>query len=276
VIRHAFFERRSYVDPQFPVNAFQGKTFRFLAHWHNEVELVLVLSGSMVAGINREKRLLKAGDFALSLSGDVHWYDFGESPGTVLILIFRPEVVGHADGWPLASNLPSRFVPADVPHAERIGNLMRDITGEVQRGDKAFQLVVRGQIALLCGLVERYWGVPGGRENTCGGSNQPVRDAIEFVHRQYRRPLMLDDVAQAAGLTPGHFSRVFSRAVGSNFRTYLNGVRVEAAEQLLLTTDASVTAIAFECGFDSLRTFNRAFKAKRGVAPRALRQPLST
>ena len=53
---------------------------------------------------------------------------------------------------------------------------------------------------------------------------------------------------------------------GKTFVEYLNGIRTSHAKNLLLTTNISVTDIAYECGFGSIRTLNREFLKKYGCS----------
>ena len=52
-----------------------------------------------------------------------------------------------------------------------------------------------------------------------------------------------------------------------NFRKYLNLYRTEQACNLLRTTQKDISDIALDCGFQTLRSFNRAFKAATGLTP---------
>ena len=63
----AFAEHRSYL-PQLGVYAHSGKGFDFLAHWHPDVELFLVLEGTLTIGINGARRSLRAGELAVCAS----------------------------------------------------------------------------------------------------------------------------------------------------------------------------------------------------------------
>ena len=74
-------------------------------------------------------------------------------------------------------------------------------------------------------------------------------------------------LASAAGMIPDTFSRIFNKYTGMNLPDYINGERVKAAIEMLEATDKSVTRISMETGFESLRTFNRAFRKITGESP---------
>ncbi|MNE93692.1 HTH-type transcriptional regulator YesS [compost metagenome] len=56
-----------------------------------------------------------------------------------------------------------------------------------------------------------------------------------------------------------------------SFISYLNHIRVNKAEEMLLNTDKSIIDIALDCGFTNVRTFNRVFKQFRHNTPSSLR-----
>jgi AraC-like DNA-binding protein len=81
-----------------------------------------------------------------------------------------------------------------------------------------------------------------------------------------------EDAARAAGLSPYHFHRVFREVFRETPHVYLTRYRLFKAQQLLLSTDRSVTDICLECGFHSPPSFTHLFRRYFGQTPRELRQ----
>ncbi|GHT87980.1 hypothetical protein FACS1894137_15920 [Spirochaetia bacterium] len=77
----------------------------------------------------------------------------------------------------------------------------------------------------------------------------------------------MDDAANDAALSKFHFTRFFKEQTGQSFHAYLSMVRVSHAVENLIKTDISITDIAYQCGFSSLKTFNRVFKTYTGKSP---------
>jgi AraC-like DNA-binding protein len=100
-----------------------------------------------------------------------------------------------------------------------------------------------------------------------------VREARAFVEREFRNAdLTLADAANAAGLSPAHFSHVFHRATGETFTRFVQSRRAAEAKRLLETTPKEITSICFECGFNSLTHFNRVFRRFERCSPRQYRK----
>jgi AraC-like DNA-binding protein len=79
------------------------------------------------------------------------------------------------------------------------------------------------------------------------------------------------DLARAAGLSPGHFSREFRCTFGEAPHQYLLTRRLERATTLLRNTDRTVTEICFAVGLVSVGSFTTSFRRVYGVAPLAYR-----
>lgn len=88
-----------------------------------------------------------------------------------------------------------------------------------------------------------------------------------MVADRYAEPLTLGTAAREAGMAPAAFSRLFSRGIGRSWTEHVIDVRLAAARQRLLHTDAPIATIAHDCGFANLANFNRRFRAASGTTP---------
>jgi AraC-like DNA-binding protein len=95
--------------------------------------------------------------------------------------------------------------------------------------------------------------------------------AKDLADAWYFRPLGVDDLARAAGLSRAHFSREFRRAFGESPHAYLLTRRLERAAALLRTTDRSVAEICFDVGLRSVGSFTTSFTRTYGRSPTAYR-----
>ena len=88
----------------------------------------------------------------------------------------------------------------------------------------------------------------------------PVRRAKQYVQQRYSQPLTLEEVAGYVGFSPAYFSSVFKKHTQINFSDYLVQVRIEAAKNLLRTTDQSVAEISAAVGYPDDKYFRKLFK----------------
>jgi hypothetical protein len=96
---------------------------------------------------------------------------------------------------------------------------------------------------------------------------EAIRRARHYVRDHLGDRMTLEEIAQHAGLSQHHFSRLFRAATGLTLTDYINRSRIEAARQLLLKADARVSEVAFEVGYQSLSQFNRSFLRITGRSP---------
>lgn len=94
-----------------------------------------------------------------------------------------------------------------------------------------------------------------------------VQCVMDYIAAHYMEPLIVQSLAQHFHYSRAWFSTWFQSAAGVSPYAYLLRCRLEAARQQLLHTDASVRAIAEQCGFASDSAMIRAFKAKTGKTP---------
>jgi len=104
-------------------------------------------------------------------------------------------------------------------------------------------------------------------------STDPFEDVIAWIEQQLGQPLTLAQVAARAGLSPFHFSRLFTARMGRSVMAHVRGRRlVRGARRLCDEPELQLIDLAFDCGFDSQEAFTRAFKRVFGVAPGRFRR----
>jgi AraC-like DNA-binding protein len=96
-----------------------------------------------------------------------------------------------------------------------------------------------------------------------------ISNVYNYILQHYHRDITLEEVAGAAFMTPQAFCRYFKKHTRVTFVTFLNDVRInEACKKLIDGSYDSVSAVAYDCGFNSITNFNRVFKSTTGKSPR--------
>ncbi|MBR3836725.1 MAG: helix-turn-helix transcriptional regulator [Clostridia bacterium] len=96
-----------------------------------------------------------------------------------------------------------------------------------------------------------------------------AEEGIRYIREHLTEDLSLETVARAVSLSPVYFHNVFKAATGKTLHSYIEEQRIKKAIHLLQTTDASLTGIAYECGFSSQSYFSFVFKRRMGQTPRS-------
>ena len=95
-----------------------------------------------------------------------------------------------------------------------------------------------------------------------------LRRARDHADRNYAEPLCLDDLAAVAGLSKFHFQRLFTATYRLSPAAYVSQRRVERAQDLLRSTNLTVTEVCHAVGFTSLGSFSSRFHELVGETPR--------
>jgi AraC-like DNA-binding protein len=98
-----------------------------------------------------------------------------------------------------------------------------------------------------------------------------LRRVRDLMDREYAYPLDVAELARAALMSPGHFSRQFRATYGETPYAYLATRRIERAKALLRRGDLSVTEVCMAVGFSSLGSFSARFTQLVGETPTAYR-----
>ena len=118
----------------------------------------------------------------------------------------------------------------------------------------------------ICGLMKRML------DERKQKGYKPIREAKEYVKKNYASKIKLEDVAGEVSLSPAYFSSVFSKEEGMTFVDWVNEYRIEMAKELLRKGDHTVAETCEMVGISNQRYFSKLFKSKVGVKPMEYRK----
>lgn len=94
-----------------------------------------------------------------------------------------------------------------------------------------------------------------------------IQEAIDYIEHNLFEPLNAETVGRAINYAPSSFSNIFSAVVGYSIGEYIRFRRLSIAAEQLVKGDITITDMAFNCGFESVEAFSRAFKRLFGYTP---------
>lgn len=228
----------------------------FPPHLHRCMEWMYLVSGSVELQLEEGQEVLSPDQGALLLPGTIHSFRC-LSAGEWFYLCFAPE-------WVPAFGEGSRALHPDRPVFTPDPALARQLLA----ADGRDRLHTKGLLYLLCAEFRNQtsWQPAPKRQL------EPVCRLMEQVQAGFDQPLTLEGLARTMGYEPHYLSRLVRQRLGVTFTEYLNRYRVALSCQMLRERDWPITRIAGQCGYGSLRNFNKAFKAITGLTPRQYRQ----
>ncbi|HEV7308514.1 AraC family transcriptional regulator [Ensifer sp.] len=96
--------------------------------------------------------------------------------------------------------------------------------------------------------------------------------AVWFIESHFAKDISLDEIAEAAGLSRFHLSRVFGLVTGRSISAYIRARRLSDAAHALADGPANILSVALEAGYGSHEAFTRAFRDQFGVTPETVRK----
>jgi AraC family transcriptional regulator len=127
-------------------------------------------------------------------------------------------------------------------------------------------------VGILAHLLRTYGDLPDTISAKADGlASWRLRRVIDYVAASLSSPISLTDLAEVAGLSRMHFAAQFRRSTGLRPHEYVQGRRIDHAQQLLASSDLSLIEIALSAGFANQAHFSRVFKRYAGTTPSAWR-----
>ena len=263
-----------YENYDYNIRIFEEEGFSFpQAHWHTKVEIAVVLEGSIIVGVNNDKRLLTKGDAVALGSGDIHYYDGREHKAKMMILIFKPELINTSTRWPKEKRFVNNFILKDtMPFEERddIVKLLFLLKDVVNPAEEAGLLFMKSHLYYICAILLKYLPVVT-IDHTSGDKVlmklKLQQDIFSYIEDNYMNDITVESLAKHFHISTKYFSKIFNSISGDNFKTHINSIRIGHAENMIMEGNENFAEIAFACGFNSVRTFNRAFITIRKITP---------
>lgn len=102
-----------------------------------------------------------------------------------------------------------------------------------------------------------------------------IEESLNFIYNSYDKPISLDEIAQASGISKYHFIKKFKESMNVTPNQFLMKYRIRKAMEGLQRTDKSIKAIALSVGFNDANYFSKVFKSLVGTSPGEFRERTS-
>ena len=231
------------------------ETYKHLAHFHNSVEFMIVISGECRLRVNAEERVMRAYDAAFIGSFDVHKYTPSLNCEYYYFLIGSD----YFDGENMLGSVSFEPYLLSSEGRSEIMELLDFVYPKWGSADRLFKI---GVANMLLGLIKTHFS-PKVRENR--RQSELHSSVLRYINENIKGDISVGSISLRFGYTPNYFSSLFNKLTGMSFREYLNSARITEFERIRRSNaEISVGAAAREAGFDSLNTFYRAYnKFKR-------------
>ena len=250
-------------------------------HYHPEIELVYVRGGHGRRHVGSHISHYTDGELVLIGSNLPHWGLTDRFTGNQ-----AETVVQFGTDFPTADflNLPEMRNISYLLDRARNGLSFRGRTCDAV-GARLERLIDQEPLQRMLSLIDILHDLAASTEveslNAEGFHLQVAThgydrfsDIQQFISDNFRRDILLTEIAEVARMTVPAFCRYFKKVTGSTFVNYLGNFRVVYACKLLGDDHSTIAEVAYDCGFNSLSQFNRSFRKFIGRTPTEYRADL--
>lgn len=245
-----------------------------------KIQIISVLNGELSFSCFGDKHFLVDGDLILlypHCEGELSALD----DAFVLRLEFSPQSIVYSQQSAFEAKY---FVPflikGTAPHIlknnKEANGILEKVFDEYSVQKLGYDSVIKAHTVSLLVLMLRQLKDSGRlpqRENKSEEASHIMQKAMAFTCEHFKT-VTEKQAAEHCNLSYSYFSRSFKNAAGIGFSDYLNNLRINEAQRLLLFTNKTVTDIAMDLGYSTASHFISQFKKVNGISPKQYRTNL--
>ncbi len=235
-------------------------------HWHNFIEIELVLSGSGEQILNGQQMELSKGSLSVLRLTDFHQVDPKEDLHLLNLMVDDSFLSEEMLGKLTAGN--TLYFRLSEEQTSTLEKLLRLCVVENKSPSPDLRYLKHLIICIFLKVLKL--SPQSGKKPPA--DERPIQAALLYMHMHFRENPKLSEVAKIAHYNTSHFSHTFHKELGTTYCDYLNMLKISYAKELLISTSLKISDICFECGFTSHSNFLRLFKEKIGVSPMQYRK----
>lgn len=265
----AFHEVRNYASDLMVWHR-EFENISFVAHWHREIELLYIKKGSIRMQVTNHAFTAMEGDLVICDTGEIHYSNSYSKDSILDFIIFDTSLISsHYAYHCFAKPLLTSKELEDSGLKKRLLALEYLLDSELSKKEAYYQDIIRAALQDFWFRLLRVMPIDEGgiMKNRRIAMLEDFQHLLSYMEEHASENITLEMAAEKMHFSPSHFSKVFKQLTGTGFVKYLNTIRITLASELLARSDAPMTQIAFSCGFQNVRNFNRVFKEITGCTP---------
>ncbi|WP_245987830.1 helix-turn-helix transcriptional regulator [Cohnella lupini] len=270
-------------DPSFPIKIHPRQTHKMVVgstlfphHWHEHLEFLYFVSGTATIECGSVPISLQSGDLCVVNSNELH-YGISTSEDLSFYAMIVDISLLHSHS---ADAIETKFITPIIQNRilfqnritedAEITRCMVSIIGELERKELGYELSIKSHLyGLLSLLVRNYVATL----KELDVYRHKLKDlerlapVFTYIDEYYRDKITVEQLANIAGLSRFHFSRLFKQVTDKSLVEYINLVRINKSESMLRGTGMTISEIALASGFSDIYYFSRTFKKLKKTPP---------
>ncbi len=249
-------------------------------HWHDEFEVIYILSGQLTVETPGAQYHLTEGDCIAVNAGVLHSANTATACEIRSVVFGQSLITGGKDTvfakkyiTPLAGCRAFRAYAFDRQTEAAVIDSFVAACGALAAEGPGFEFEVRARLSAVCLALCRHFAPDFAAGRTKPNQDEArIQQMLAFIQEHFDRPLTLAEIASAAGIGERECLRCFGKTIHIPPMQYLLKYRImQGADALLARPADSVAQIAARCGFDNPSNFSQQFRRFYGCSPREYR-----
>lgn len=240
---------------------YKGKTLGYISHLHHHIELAFVKGGKTRVLVDSDEYIVEAGDVIVVFPNQIHRFETLEREEYVLLLV-NPDLLPEFSKQFTAAVPVSNLVKGAALDSE-LSSLIENIASVYYGNEPYKDMILRGYLLAFFGKLLQKTEL----RDVQSCDYHVLGMILNYCIQNSDKDLSLSLLENELHISKYYISHVMSSKLHIGFNDYINSLRISNACKYLLRTDKSVTEISDIVGFNTLRTFNRAFFKQMGVTP---------
>lgn len=278
-------ERVKYDYPDYPIYIRRGllSTFPNYAadsHWHDDIELIAVISGQMLYNVNGRIITLNEGEGIIINAKQFH-YGFSENKTECdfICILFHPMLLCATNKFEKEYLLP--ILNSDMsylhlsPNVEWQSNILKYIQNICERNNiKSAPLHIQGLLYMLWNEVVSHTELAKTSVSNTDHRLTILKNMIAYIHENYNQKITLENIAAAGRISKRTSQNLFLEYQNKTPIEFLTDYRLRKGIELMKTTDMTILEISLAVGFSSASYFAETFKIVFGKTPTQYRKSI--
>lgn len=238
-------------------NAFIYTNTVWPLHFHGNFELIYTIEGVTEVTVSGTSERLEAGFFILVPPYSTHSLTIPVGSTTWVGVFSKDYIADFAQKY--------SFVQFSKFRCDKEWEAF--LRQHLLHGHATEQYLLQACLYIVCGQCLKNAAM-----YTRNRDNTFVQTVIVYITENLGRTVTMTEVAQALNYEYHYFSTLFHNSFSMNFKQFLHILRFEQACDRLAKAECAITEVCNDCGFASIRNFNRIFKEFSGMTPSEYRK----
>ena len=256
-------ENRQHSSTLVPFSLYQCRIPEYYAgvpmHWHREFEINRILEGQGQFILGEEKYIASKGDIVIIPPNVLHAaYATEGNTLTYDALVFNHSILGTGSNDRSTAECIQPIINGQlkitmlISAKDSFQNCVKQIFESAKENSSLSELILK--------------------EETDVHYSELIRPALEYMAIHYGEDITVEQLADITHLSKSYFMGCFKKATGIGAIEHLTQIRIKTVCDALVSSDAHVADLAYNCGYDNLSNFNRQFKRMIGCTPMEYRR----